>query len=128
MTNTAARGHLDYLRDIIAMMDLIESFMTGLDFDQFVQDNKTYLAVVRGIEVIGEAAKHIPGSLRKKYSGVPWKNMAGMRDKLIHDYFGTDARIVWETASALIPELKPQVVQVLDRELKENDNANAQEK
>ena len=76
------------------VMDLIESFMAGLEFDQFVQDNKIYMEVVRGIEVIGEAAKHIPGSLRKKYSSVPWKYMAGMRDKLIHDYFGTDARIV----------------------------------
>lgn len=119
MTNAAARGHLDYLRDIIAMMDLIESFTAGLDFDQFAQDNKTYLAVVRGIEVIGEAAKHIPGSLRRKYPNVPWKNMAGMRDKLIHAYFGTDARIVWETATALIPELKPQVVLVLEQELRD---------
>ena len=108
-------------------MDLIESFMAGLEFDQFVQDNKIYMEVVRGIEVIGEAAKHIPGSLRKKYSSVPWKYMAGMRDKLIHDYFGTDARIVWETATALIPELKPQVALVLEQELSENDNADAQE-
>jgi uncharacterized protein with HEPN domain len=60
MNRAGARGRLDYLRDIIAMMDLIESFIAGLEFDAFVQDNKTYLAVVRGIEVVGEAAKHIP--------------------------------------------------------------------
>lgn len=121
MSKEAARGHRDYLRDIIAMMDLIESFMAGLDFDQFVKDDKTFMAVVRGIEVIGEASKHVPASLRKKYPGVPWKKMAGMRDKLIHDYFGTDARIVWETATALIPELKPQIAQVLDAELRAAD-------
>ena len=98
------------------MMDKIETFTAGLDFDRFVQDDKTYMAVVRGIEVIGKAAKHIPGTLRKKYPHVPWKNMAGMRDKLIHAYFGTDATIVWETATALIPTLKPQVAQVLEQE------------
>lgn len=84
MTSAAARGQLDYIRDIIAIMDKIESFTTGLDFDRFVQDDKTYMAIIRGIEVIGEATKHIPGSLRIKYPDVPWGKMAGMRDKLIH--------------------------------------------
>lgn len=112
-----SRGHLDYLRDIIAMMDKIETFIAGLDFDQFVQDDKTYMAVVRAIEVIGEAAKNVPATVRKQYPKVPWKKMAGMRDKLIHAYFGTDATIVWETATGLIPALKPQVVDVLDAEI-----------
>lgn len=116
MTDSASRGYLDYLRDIITMMDKIESFTEGLDFDRFIQDDKTYMAVVRGIEVIGEAAKHVPGVVRKKYSNVPWKRMAGMRDKLIHAYFGTDATIVWESATALIPALKPQVMKVLEQE------------
>ncbi len=116
MTDPASRGYLDYLRDIVAMMGKIESFTEGLDFDRFIRDDKTYMAVVRGIEVIGEATKHVPGAIRKKYSNVPWKSMAGMRDKLIHVYFGTDATIVWETATALIPTLKPQVMQVLEQE------------
>jgi uncharacterized protein with HEPN domain len=115
-----ARGYLDYLRDIISMMDKIETFTAGLDFDQFVQDDKTYMAVVRAIEVIGEAAKHVPASIRKQYPTVPWKKMAGMRDKLIHAYFGTDATIVWETATSLIPTLRPRVAQVLETESRGN--------
>jgi uncharacterized protein with HEPN domain len=111
---TAQRGHLDYLRDIISMMDKIQSFTAGLD--QFVQDDKTYMAVVRAIEVIGEGSKNVPGAVRRQYPQVPWKKMAGMRDKLIHAYFGTDATIVWETATGLIPALKPQVANVLETE------------
>jgi uncharacterized protein with HEPN domain len=116
MTRTASRGHLDYLRDILAMMDKIQTFTADLDFDQFVQDDKTYMAVVRAIEVIGEAAKNIPAGVRKQYPQVPWRKMTGMRDKLIHAYFGTDATIVWETATALIPALRPLVTQALEAE------------
>jgi len=98
------------------MMDKIQAFTADLDFDQFVQDDKTYMAVVRAIEVIGEAAKNVPATVRKQYPEVPWKKMAGMRDKLIHAYFGTDATIVWETATALIPALRPVVTQALETE------------
>jgi uncharacterized protein with HEPN domain len=114
------RGHLDYLRDILSMMDKIETFIAGLDFDQFVQDDKTYMAVVRAIEVIGEAAKNVPASVRKQYPQIPWKQMAGMRDKMIHAYFGTDATIVWETATARVPELKPQIEQIIDAEARKS--------
>lgn len=103
---------------IVAMMDKIQTFTAGLDFDQFVRDDKTYMAVVRAIEVIGEAAKHVPATVRKQYPEVPWKRMAGMRDKLIHAYFGTDATIVWETATGLVPSLRPLVAQTLDAESK----------
>lgn len=73
------RGHLDYLRDIISMMNKIETFTAGLDFDQFVQDDKTYMAVVRAIEVIGEAAKNVPTAVRKQYPkclGRKWQGCA----------------------------------------------------
>ncbi len=116
----APRGYIDYLRDIVEMMNKIETFTQGLDYKHFAGDDKTYLAVVRALEVIGEAAKHIPLPITKRYPEVPWTRMAGMRDRLIHAYFGTDARIVWETASKLIPELKPKVIQVLDAEIRKS--------
>lgn len=73
-----------YLRDMLESMTLIESFVEGMDYAAFVEDEKTKGAVVRHFEIIGEAAKMIPDSIRSKYPSVPWKEMAGMRDKLIH--------------------------------------------
>lgn len=116
-------GYLDYLRDMIQMMDKIAAFIQGLEFKAFAADDKTYLAVVRAIEVIGEAAKNIPSTVTRRYPNVPWKKMAGMRDRLIHAYFGTDAKIVWETASNLIPALKPQIVRVLEQEMQFDEQA-----
>jgi uncharacterized protein with HEPN domain len=118
-----ARGYLDYLRDMIQMMDKIEAFTQGLEFKEFASDDRTYLAVVRAIEVIGEAAKNIPATVTHRYPDVPWKKMAAMRDRLIHAYFGTDARVVWETASNLIPALKHQIVRVLEQESQVDDSA-----
>ncbi len=115
------RSHLDYIRDIVDMMTKVETFTSGLEFDDFVKDDKTYLAVIQALEIIGEAAKHVPSALTRRYPDVPWKRMAGMRDRLIHAYFGTDARIVWETASVLIPRLKILMTQVLENESKSAD-------
>lgn len=113
---SGTRGHLDYVRDILMMMDKVEAFTAGMTFDEFVQDDKTYMAVIHAIEVIGEAAKHVPSTVRRQYPEVPWKRMAGMRDKLIHAYFGTDATIVWETATSLVPALRPLIAHVLSTE------------
>jgi len=112
-------GYLDYLSDIDVMFAKVETFTAAIEFDAFVADDKTYMAVVRGLEVIGEAAKQIPPSLRKRYPQLPWKRMAGMRDKLIHAYFGTDAKIVWETATDLVPTLRPLIKQVIEAESQE---------
>jgi uncharacterized protein with HEPN domain len=110
------RTHLDYLRDIPQMMDEIGVFNGGYDFDEFVADHKTYMAVVQAIQIIGEASKQVPLRVRRSYPNVPWKQMAGMRDKLIHVCFGTDASIVWETATGLIPALRPLVAEALEKE------------
>jgi uncharacterized protein with HEPN domain len=110
------RDYWDYLQDILDSINDIESFVRGMGFEEFKRDRKTINAVVRSIEVIGEASKKIPRSLKAKYRGVPWKAMAGMRDKLIHEYFGVDVEILWKTAKDNIPPLK-QVIQNMMKSL-----------
>ncbi|NUM73744.1 DUF86 domain-containing protein [candidate division KSB1 bacterium] len=93
-----------FLTDIMQAIDAIEGFVQGLDRDQFEQDDKTVSAVIRKLEIVGEAAKVIPEEIREKYSQIPWKEMAGMRDKLIHFYFGVDYGLVWQTIKNRIPK------------------------
>jgi uncharacterized protein with HEPN domain len=94
----------DYLADIIEAISDISSFIAGLDYEGFAADKKTVNAVIRSLEVIGEAVKKIPTGLRQKHNDLPWKEIAGTRDKLIHEYFGVDLQILWETAkSDLVP-------------------------
>lgn len=78
----------DYLRDILDAMDKAGEFANGMNFMSFRDDDKTVYAIIRALEIIGEAAKKIPWSLRRKFYTIPWKNLTGMRDKLIHDYAG----------------------------------------
>ncbi len=85
-----------------------------MQFDDFVKDKKTINAVVRSLEVIGETTKKIPDSFREEYSEIPWKRMAGMRDKLIHEYFGIDLEIVWEVINSDLPPIKPLIQKVLE--------------
>jgi uncharacterized protein with HEPN domain len=102
-----------YIKDILDNMRDAEEFIQGFSYDQFRSDKKTLNAVVRAIEVIGEAAKKIPDEIRTKYPAVPWKEMAGMRDKLIHFYFGMDREAVWLVVKERIPSLKPLLEEIL---------------
>lgn len=102
-----------YFSDIIDAIESINSFIQGLDFDEFAHDDKTVSAVVRKFEVIGEAVKQIPENMRKKYNSIPWKDISGMRDRLIHFYFGVDTQLVWTTIHDSLPELKKTVTQLL---------------
>jgi uncharacterized protein with HEPN domain len=87
----------DYLEDILQSILDIREFVAGMDFQQFQSDRKTFLAVIRSLEIIGEAAKKIPEDIRTQRPGLPWSEMGAMRNKLIHEYFGVDLEIVWET-------------------------------
>ena len=102
-----------YIKDMLQNMRDAEEFIQGLTYDQFQSDKKTLNAVMRSIEVIGEPAKKVPDEIRIKYPSVPWKEMAGTRDKLIHFYFGVDREAVWLVVKERIPGLKPLIEQIL---------------
>lgn len=114
------REFLDFLEDIVKAMEKVERFVAGMSFDQFITDDKTISAVAREIEIIGEAVKHIPAPIRRKYPNIPWKKMAGARDRLIHGYFDVNLNVVWKIATQEIPKLKPLLVQALEKEKKKD--------
>ncbi len=103
---------LDLLDDILICMEKIQSYINGITYEQFIDDLKTQDAVIRNIEVIGEAAKHLSDNLRLKYSDIPWKEIVGTRDRLIHGYFGVNIDIVWRIATVDIPKLKPRIEKI----------------
>ncbi len=103
-----------YLKDILTAMNTIEDFTEGMNFEEFTKDDKTSSAVIRKLEIIGEATKNIPEYVRQKYPQISWKKMAGMRDVLIHFYFGVDYKLVWQAIKYDIPSIKPTISQAID--------------
>ncbi len=104
----------DYLEDALAAIEETATFTEGMTFEEFTRDRKTSNAVLRSLEVLGEAAKRIPDDLRAKSPEVPWKRMAGMRDKLIHEYAGVDLSIVWAVIKHELPPLHARFRSLLD--------------
>jgi uncharacterized protein with HEPN domain len=101
------------LNDILQYAEKAERFVEGLEYQALEKNEEKTLAVIRALEVIGEAARHIPESLRSRYSEVPWEDMTSMRNKLIHDYFGVDLKVVWRTLKEDLPPLRSAVSQIL---------------
>ena len=103
-----------YIKDILDCIDKIEEFTKNMSFDDFVKDDKTASAVIRKLEVIGEATENIPESIRERYKDIPWKDMARMRGKIIHFYFGVDYEIVWKVIIQRLPQIKPLIKKLLE--------------
>ncbi len=111
-----SKHYLEYLRHILAECEWLESQrVTDLKQDAFLRDETMKRAVVRSLEIIGEASKKIPVDQKLRWNEIPWKNMAGMRDRLIHDYMGVNYLIVWDVMQNFIPELLQKVSEIIGK-------------
>ena len=107
------RDYKVYLDDILEASSRIRDYTSGLTLDEFKDDTKTLDAVVRNLEVIGETVKKVPDEIRSRYPDVEWKKIAGLRDILIHEYFGIDVNIIWDILKNKLPRLEEKVKKIL---------------
>ena len=107
------REYKAYLKDILDAIRKIENYTRNISFDDFVVDELIKDGIVRNLEVIGEAVKNIPEDIKDKKPEVEWKKIAGLRDILIHDYFGIDEDIVWDAVKNKLPGLKEKIIEIL---------------
>jgi len=106
------RSDIDLLDDIFTCLERIQVYISGLSYDDFASDQKTQDAVIRNIEILGEASKKLSEDIKQTYNEIPWKMIAGTRDRLIHDYFGVNIDIIWEIATIDVPELKEKIAKI----------------
>jgi uncharacterized protein with HEPN domain len=108
-----SREYRLYLEDMRVSCEKVLRYTRGLTFEQFVQDEKTFDAVVRNLEIIGEAAKQIPVDMRARYPQVEWRKIAGLRDVIAHEYFGIDEDILWDVVGNRVPALLDDLQRIL---------------
>jgi uncharacterized protein with HEPN domain len=119
---SAKRVYTDYLQDIVDYAEKAMRFVRGVSFDDFGDNEEKIFAVVKALEIIGEAARHLPKSVRDKYPAVPWKQVTGMRDKMTHEYFSVDLEVVWRTVHEDLPPLRDTAKKMLE-DLAQSDTA-----
>lgn len=115
----SGKDALVFIKHILDNIEKVETFSKGLTKEMLSKNELKQYAIVRSIEVIGEAVKNIPPSIKNKHSNVPWKNISGTRDILIHHYFGVDLNIVWDIIKKELPKLKQQVKKIKEEQDKE---------
>ncbi|MEO1388082.1 MAG: DUF86 domain-containing protein [Cyanobacteria bacterium J06634_6] len=113
----------DYLNGILTHTDLAQTFTKGMTFSEFEADDKTKLALTRAVEIVGEAAKNVPQYIREQYLEIEWRDIVGMRNKIAHEYFGINFKIVWDTAHNNLPQLKPAIQSILDELIANKDDS-----
>ncbi|RKZ33910.1 DUF86 domain-containing protein [bacterium] len=108
------RNIRDYLNDILEMIEDVWNFTNNMSYEDLESDKKTLYAVIRCLEVLGEAVKKIPKDIREEYPEISWQEIAGIRDKLIHEYFGVDIEIVWDTIHEDLYPLKAAIIKIIN--------------
>ena len=116
------REYVDYLKDILDAIEKTEQFTEGMAFERFSSDYKTRFAVIRALEIIGEASKKIPETVKRQNPDLPWREMAGIRDILIHEYFGLNLQVIWKTLKEDFPKLKPVISTMLEQATHQADD------
>lgn len=111
-----SRDYRLYLEDMHAALKKLLRYTSGLDFMAFLEDELVFDAVIRNLEILGEAAKHIPDETRARYPAVAWRRIAGLRDIVAHEYFGIDEDIVWDIVHNQAPHLMVDLQRILDAE------------
>lgn len=110
----SSRTQKEFLEDILEASNRAMSYIEGMSYKEFLFDRKTQDAVIRTLEISGEATKHLSSELREQYTLIPWKNMAGVRDKLIHHYFGVNFDIIWQIVTEELPRISTHIKQILE--------------
>jgi uncharacterized protein with HEPN domain len=110
------RGAKAFMQDMLEAARRIRVYTTGMDFDTFKEDYKTQDAVLRNLEVLGEAAKNIPKEFADKHPSLPWREMAGTRDRLIHHYFGVNLDVIWGIVELELPGVISELEKILGLE------------
>lgn len=108
------RTYVDYFHDIYEATGLALSFVAGVDLDTFAGNREKLFAVTRALEIVGEAARQVPLEMQQRYPHLPWQEMIGMRNVVIHEYFGVDPEVIWRTVHEDLPQLHAALGEILD--------------
>ena len=111
---TSERADREFLSDIREAIRRVGAYIAGMTYELFLTDTRTQDAIIRNLEIIGEATKKLSEELRTKHPEVPWKSMAGARDRLTHHYFGVNLDIVWQIATAELPKVASQLQRIMN--------------